>query len=265
MKNLFCLFPALLALAVQKPALANDAFAAMEAGNLVLKKSDGVAMESEDLYLSTEEVRVRYVFRNTTPKEVRSLVAFPVARLTYETDEKGNVWQDPELVANLNFKVAVQGKGVAAKMERKLERRGEYHLDTATYYWKQVFPAGEKLEVTHSYKPEVGGFFYYPKEDHYKTIQNYCIEPDLQATLKKMAASKGGVVPATTLHYVLSTGANWKGPIRDFKMTLDKGKPERLVSLCIDGIRKTGPTRFEVIKKNFLPKKDLQIVFFEKL
>lgn len=252
----FLILTSLLVFVCPVESFANDSEAAVEAGNLVLKKSDGITMESEELYLSLDQVRVHYVFKNTTPKEIRTIVAFPIGKYTYETGPDGSVFQDPELTANLHFKVTVQGKVVATKMERKIEKRGEYYLDKATYYWDQIFPAGAKLEVTHTYQPQVGGFFYYPKQDEYHSVKEYCIDADLQARLKKTTA-------ATTLHYVLTTGANWKGPIKNFKMTLDKGKPKTLVSLCLDGLRKISPTQFEVVKKNFKPKQDLQIVFFE--
>jgi hypothetical protein len=40
---------------------------------------------------------------------------------------------------------------------------------------------------------------------------------------------------------VLVTEANWKAPIGDFHMVIDKGAPANLVSFCGTGVRKTGP------------------------
>ena len=65
--------------------------------------------------------------------------------------------------------------------------------------------------------------------------------------------------------YKLSPGANWKGTIGRFRLTVDKGYPHRLVSLCMDGIRKVSPTRFEVVKKNYTPTSDLQILILEPI
>jgi hypothetical protein len=62
------------------------------------------------------------------------------------------------------------------------------------------------------------------------------------------------------IDYVLSSGGNWKAPIGDFHLTVDKGRPEALVSVCMDGLVKTGPTRFEVRKVNFRPERDLSIL-----
>ena len=60
------------------PAAANDSTASMGAGGLVLKRTDGIAMVSEDLYVSAREVRVKYRFLNHTAEPIETLVAFPM-------------------------------------------------------------------------------------------------------------------------------------------------------------------------------------------
>ena len=60
--------------------------------------------------------------------------------------------------------------------------------------------------------------------------------------------------------YVLTTGANWAGPIGDFHLTVDKGAPDSLVSFCADGVKKIGPTLFEVRHANFTPTRDLHVL-----
>ena len=42
-----------------------------------------------------------------------------------------------------------------------------------------------------------------------------------------------------------------------------KDKPYNLVSVCMDGVKKIGPTRFEVRKSNFDPTGDIQILVAE--
>jgi hypothetical protein len=59
---------------------------------------------------------------------------------------------------------------------------------------------------------------------------------------------------------VLTTGANWAGPIGDFRLMVDKGESDSLVSFCADGVKKTGPTTFEVRHANFTPTRDLEIL-----
>ena len=60
--------------------------------------------------------------------------------------------------------------------------------------------------------------------------------------------------------YVLVTGANWKLPIGDFRMTIDKGHAANLVSFCGAGVTKTGPTTFQVHYTNFTPTSDVKVL-----
>jgi hypothetical protein len=62
------------------------------------------------------------------------------------------------------------------------------------------------------------------------------------------------------ISYILTTGANWFGPIKKFTLTVDKGEPDSIVSFCGDGVKKTGPTTFEMTKTDFYPDKDLDIL-----
>ncbi|MFZ1469716.1 MAG: DUF4424 family protein [Paracoccaceae bacterium] len=70
--------------------------------------------------------------------------------------------------------------------------------------------------------------------------------------------TSGGYAAFT--NYVLRTANSWSGPIGTFRLTLDKGQPDNVISLSIDGIRKTGATTFTVEKANFIPDRDLRIV-----
>ncbi|RYE72919.1 MAG: DUF4424 domain-containing protein, partial [Oxalobacteraceae bacterium] len=67
----------------------------------------------------------------------------------------------------------------------------------------------------------------------------------------------------TWVGYILSSGANWRGPIKDFRLVVDKGKPANLVSFCMDGVRKISPTQFEVRKTDYEPDHDLNILIVQ--
>jgi hypothetical protein len=77
-----------------------------------------------------------------------------------------------------------------------------------------------------------------------------------------MTRAKADYAPFTEerLSYTLRTGANWAGPAGDFHLIVDKGKPEKLVSFRCDGVKKIGPTQFEIRKANFTPTHDLDIL-----
>lgn len=145
------------------------------------------------------------------------------------------------------------------------------------YHWPQSFAAGQDLRIEHSYNPAPpGGIFVWPADqkeiDPYQQqlIRDYCIDESTRRGLVKRlhAPGKGdmaGTGMAVFLDYVLTTANTWKGPIGTFHLTIDKGKPDNILSLCIDGLRKTGPTRFEMEQSNFTPHRDLRLMIVSGL
>lgn len=94
-------------------ALANDSTATVGAGGLVLEKTDSIAMGSEDLFVSVDEVRVAYRFRNVTAVPVTTVVAFPMPPRRM-SDEYGGDVAYPSA-----FRTTVDGKPVKVALERK--------------------------------------------------------------------------------------------------------------------------------------------------
>ncbi|MCJ7996235.1 DUF4424 domain-containing protein [Rhizobium cremeum] len=142
----------------------------------------------------------------------------------------------------------------------------------SAYWWKTTFPAGKEVTVHHSYKPSVGGTVAMtfiedgqPSDYAYETYKTrYCLDDDFMRTAAKLEkAAKDGKGPSYTenwISYVLKTGANWGGSIGNFKLTIDKGKPTNFVSFCGEGVKKTGPTTFEMKAEDFFPERDLDIL-----
>ena len=67
-----------LLLAASVPALANDTSAQLTTGGLRFITNENIVMESEELYISRDEIRVVYEFRNTGETDETVLVAFPM-------------------------------------------------------------------------------------------------------------------------------------------------------------------------------------------
>lgn len=308
-------------------ALANDSTAELAAGGLVLKKTANIVMKSEDLYISTEEVRVAYRFVNTSKADIVTTVAFPMPDLEINgIDDMISIpTEDPRNI--LGFTVTVDGKPVKTTVEQKAFSKGvdrsayltalgiplaaqtdaankaidalpqakkdelvklglaaidefdagqgwEKHWRASwtvktTFYWTQTFPAGKEIAVLHRYKPSVGASAGSvmgsqwskgtPELAAYK--KRYCMDQKFIAAVDWRAkAAESDPFWEQRIGYVLKTGRSWAGPIGDFHLTLDKGDPRNLISLCITGIVKTGPTRFEVRKKAFTPDRDLDIL-----
>jgi hypothetical protein len=60
------------------PLLANDTLATLGAGGLIPVKSSTISILREDLEISVEQIRVRYLFHNYGSKAVDAMVAFPL-------------------------------------------------------------------------------------------------------------------------------------------------------------------------------------------
>ena len=319
---------ALVLMNIASASHANDSEAETSLGGLTLKQSEHISMDSEDLYISAKQVRVKYRFTNTSNNDVTTLVSFPLPTLP-ESDDGDWLYQGSPDFDTLKFETKINGKsaplirmtramigtrdvtkrveaagwpvnwfnnyefsGQFDKMTVKarqrfidegLIRRIENYDHQWIPAWKiarhitrsQVFPAGKTITVEHSYQPliggSVGGTLLKPvRKDfpegiaHYR--KQYCIDDYFLRGFDRRAAPKGdqgAMYGETWIGYILSSGANWKGPIKDFRLVIDKGSTKNLVSFCMDGVKKIAPTQFEVRKKNFTPTKDLNILIVE--
>jgi hypothetical protein len=307
------------------PAMANDTTAQLGTGGLVFVTNEDIEMASEDLSISTEQVKVVYKFHNKSDQDQHILVAFPMPDITGDGDFMvGIPTEDPENI--FGFKTTFNGKPVDAVLHQyafannidyseelkklgiplapfgqetlaalnalsdadkaKLTGEGlvismEYdagngpQVDTtpvwtlrSTYSWEATFPAGEDADVVHTYKPSVGGTViatFMPSSDDstYSDEQlaayqkKYCVDDKLVAAIKKQGTTTDGYTtyPFTEswISYIWSTGNNWFGPIGKFSLTVDKGDEANLVSFCGEGVKKIGPTTFQMTATDWSP------------
>jgi hypothetical protein len=140
-----------------------------------------------------------------------------------------------------------------------------------TWHWEQVFPVGRDLVVEHRYTPGTGASVgtgltnleFRRSPDGRATIRDYCIDAAFLAGLDRLARQAGGEYPALPeqrVGYVLKTGANWRAPIGDFRLVVDKGSPANLLSFCGEGVRKISATQFEMRRRNWRPDRDLKVL-----
>lgn len=304
------------------PALANDTSVTLGAGGLEIARSDAIEMKSEELFISMERVSVRYVFRNKTGADVKTLVAFPLPDLKSEWQESPLDIPVPDSPNFVGFKTKVDGQEIALQVEHKaifkgqdrtadllalgaplnplapgfservsklspetvarLKADGFVDQDTidqgkgeepwyrpawdlkTKFYREQTFPAGKDVVVEHEYRPVVGGTVaiilnspYTDAAERARYQHDYCAGPKFRKAAKRFPENS----QERWVSYILKTGANWAGPIADFKLTVDKGSPNNLVSFCGTGVTKISPTRFEMRARNFTPKQDLNFLF----
>ncbi|OEO29004.1 hypothetical protein VW23_027560, partial [Devosia insulae DS-56] len=99
------------------PTLANDTMSTLGAGGLVFVQTDDVKMLSEDLYVSPEQVRVKYEFRNEGTEDTDALVAFPMPDITGDGDFMVAIpTEDPENI--FGFETLVNGEPVSAELHQ---------------------------------------------------------------------------------------------------------------------------------------------------
>src|SRR5262249_51143449 len=139
---------------------------------------------------------------------------------------------------------------------------------------QQIFPLDRSISVEHRYKPSVGSsadtILRKPLRQNkalgtelgrYRT--EFCVSDSFLAAVDKLASSNSGkpAVQERRISYILSTGANWAGPIKNFKLSIDPGGGDRLVSFCTGGLKATSPNSLEFTATDFKPNADLKILF----
>lgn len=334
-------------------ARANDGFGGLDATGLEFSRTDAVAMESEDLFIGIDRIRVDYVFRNVTGQDVGGEVIFPLPPVSlWEMRESMMNLPEPPLPDNLvDFRASVDGMPVDVAIDRiavieppwdedrppaaqydtpgrdvtaELARLGlpltldadavvrallalgpearaavqaaglaEYFAAypdegipesvepawsvVLRYHWTQVFPAGQELRVRHEYRNSPpGGIFYWehpigPDGDYLREIAaRYCVDDGTSAAMARALrrdddGTESSYGLAYFLAYVLRTANSWAGPIGSFRLTLDKGDARNVISLCAEGVRKTGPTTFVIEKSDYRPARDLEILIVTPL
>lgn len=137
------------------------------------------------------------------------------------------------------------------------------------YSWSQTFVHGRELRISHRYRAAPpGGIFVWRAADAVGSdlARRYCIDKGTAKAIAKALprSAEGGDATyqgtAYYLDYVLTTAKSWAGPIGRFKLTIDKDQAVNVLSLCLDGLKKTGPTRFTLEKRDYTPQRDLRLL-----
>lgn len=235
-------------------AFANDGAAGLDGGGLHFKALKGVSMVEEVLSISPTEVRVRYVFENTTDRDISTRVSFPI-----QADLQGDLSWDRTSKNPSDFSVTVDGKSVA--FETKVEETEESL--TLQHHWMQAFPARAKRTIEHRYTPIFPTGVAYMAPASEGPTWGDGLKRSFCATAKEAAwvAKKGYEYKPLT--YVLKTARTWDGPIRAFTLRLSKGRHPGLF-LCTDlKLVKQPDGSFEAKATDYVPSADLTIAFVD--
>ena len=125
-----------------QPAFANDTVAELGTGGLILSRSDVIAMESEDLFISMDQVTVDYVFRNRSDADVKTIVAFPMPDI--EANPYG-MTAIPDMANDnfLGFELSIDGKPAQTQLEQKAYAVGIDITEELKARNVPIFPFGD--------------------------------------------------------------------------------------------------------------------------
>lgn len=312
------------ALSAGLPAGANDTAVTLGAGGLIPAKSSAIVMESENLQISVRQVTVKYVFRNTSNRDVDVMVAFPFPEM--DGGAVANIMMNIPSRDPLNFmdfNVVVAGKRITPDVEiraftdageitsqlrsfglplsvldgnitraiEKLDKKDRSRLESsglfdcsltkdgkcwpywksrAQFYWTQRFLAGSSVEVQHVYRPIVGGGSIYADDTGETSVKPYCgggealKQIDRQKELHRVEGRDKPVLRERTIDYILTTANNWAGPIHKFRLSVVSDNSDDIVVTCMPGLKRVAPTRYELVRSDFRPDRDLRLLILQR-
>lgn len=153
-----------------------------------------------------------------------------------------------------------------------------------TMHWEQTFPAGREIVVEHEYEPFVGMVYSAPVQRGFarseldlrpvslgseaRNLKEACLDDGIKQALDRRITDLAGAAPEVwvtlqDVEYVLGTGRNWRGPIDDFTLTIEKASADQLVSLCFPGKpTRVGGTSLQFRHRNFVPQDKLVVYFY---
>lgn len=282
-------------------AMGNDSTIAESNGTIVFLKDADVSMEKERLFLSEELVQVDYIFQNHGGKMVEALMAFPMPpmffgdmdhdeikdfklwvndapvktnkKLVILLDRKKDVtaelnrlgWSAKDLIQFLsNNREPLPGKKPLPKAWN--DKDGFSRLTVNEFFvWQQRFEPGLPVSVRHIYVPGLSSSVPQSARDMLKYHQaDHCLDTTTRQLLNRLDSQRTFIEWAA-LGYILLTGNNWAGPIKDFQLIIKKKHASDTISLCFkDELKKQDALTFTFSQTNYQPQRNLNILFFRK-
>lgn len=279
---------------------ANDSSFGDDNGSIVLQQQADISMEKESLFLSEAKVKVDYEFLNHGNRDLTVSVAFPMPPMYFGPsdhnemtdfqltvngktqpterrlvvllgDQKADIstafaktgWNESDLEEFTNSGEIPHGKQPLP--DTWLDANGSPAFTLNEYFtWQQVFPAGKPVAISHIYTPSISTGVPQPAQFIVNEYKNdVCIDAVAAKGILKRESEMG--VSWSNLRYILTTGRNWHGPIKDFHLTIQKQASSDLLSLCFDdNLKKIDDRTFEFHQQNFVPQHDLNLLFIRK-
>jgi hypothetical protein len=138
---------------------------------------------------------------------------------------------------------------------------------------RTALPPGQPIDIELRYRTSVGTSLDTPLRNplrndpslasqvrRYKT--DYCIDDGFYVGLDRIAAATDANVNKMRerrITYALS-GRNALGVVKEFRLVVDKGRADRVVSFCLENLKRISATAFEMRAVDFTPDKDLKVL-----
>ncbi|MBG3850446.1 DUF4424 domain-containing protein [Xanthomonas sp. WHRI 8391] len=280
-------------------AQANDSSFGDDNGTIRLLHQPDISMDKEALLLSEERVQVDYVFTNNSERALTVPIAFPMPPMYFGMADHSELtdfklWVDGKPIATTRKLVVLLDDG--SDISKAFAASGWSADDVATFtesgtvpkgrkllparwidpdqqprftlseyfVWQQLFPARRSVQIRHAYAPSVSTGV--PQSSAF-LLESYakdtCIDPATRTSMQRREGEHG--LGWANLRYVLTTGKNWNGPIKDFQLTIRKQAASDMLSLCFDGaLKKIDPLTFQFKQTNFVPMRDLNLLFVRR-
>ena len=170
---------------------------------------------------------------------------------------------------NVRDRLKLESDGLIDCSLTKDERCWPYWKSRTQFYWRQRFAAGRAVVIRHTYRPVVGGGYLTRDDDGAWSIRPFCGGADTLRQIGQLktqhpvADSADTVLVERRLQYILTTANNWGGAIRRFRLSVETDAADDLFVSCMPGMTRTGPTHYELIRSNFHPDADLDVLIMQ--
>ncbi len=123
-------------------ASANDTMSQLGTGGLVFLTSENISMDSEDLTVGPEQVRVVYEFTNNGADDERTLVAFPLPDITGSGDFMVSIpSEDPDNI--FGFSTSFNGEPVDVELHQYAFSYGVDYTEVLSELGVPLIPFGD--------------------------------------------------------------------------------------------------------------------------
>lgn len=289
----------LLALSAGTASFANDSAYGDFNSTIRFVSQHDISINKESLLISKARVEVDYLFTNTSSHDITIPVAFPMPpRYYYDGDhtplQKLHLKVDGKQVKTTHrLVIEVDGQDVTQTLtdmgwkpedidaymlsmygddpaiERKLRRTplpkkyfdksGSPRFAVSDYYlWQQTFPAHKTVAIHHDYVPSIETGVPRPLRDVAESFdlgKTACMDDLIPRPSKRQWVW-------SAVKYILVTGNNWQGAIKDFTLTIKRDASDTSISLCFDGKpEKPDPMTLVFRARDFHPKDNLTVLY----